>query len=241
MARSLVRFFRLGLRTNPFYATDLTCEKEAGPGTALARELWTDPPRVLLVMGQRGAGKTHLVEWLLWRHREAGRRTEREHLERPRGFPGPGRRCQVYALDEAQRARPRDLSSLGRWVAADPSRMLLVTSHEDVSHLLGPCPVRCEELSGVARADLDLYLERRLAAAALPGRESPLRFDELTRRALLVHCRGNFLRLADLLYQVCEDLPESGAVDPDSVARAAARIPRGEVEEVPGEAPGPIG
>lgn len=219
------RFFRLGLKTNPFFHTTLAERPDPGPGSHQARRLLGAPWRGLMLMGDKGMGKTHTMEWMLARWRAQGVRVAMVHLATVTALATPAEAVEVFALDEAQRARTADLGRLARWTLARPGRRLLLSSHQDVRPHLAPLDVESEEVAPCARDELDAYLEARIREATIPGATARLRFSEEARAALLEAAAAGFLALVDRLYAVCEALPEDGAVCATQVRDAAGPRP----------------
>ena len=221
------RYLRLGLSTNPFFHTTLADGARRGEGSLLARELRADPDwKILEVQGEKGAGKTHLLRWLLAELATDPRRSYR-HLPEPAAVAMPGPETRVFALDEAQRARSGDLAALGRW-ARRPEHRLLLGTHEPRVEALGWDParaeVRREVVDRLERGDAEAWVRDRLATAAVPGREVRLVLEPEAWEELLVVAGANFLRFTDVLYQVGQALPEDGSVGARQVREAAARL-----------------
>lgn len=223
----LGRYLRLGLSTNPFFHTTLADGGPAGEGSMLARRLLDDSRwRVVELQGEKGAGKTHTLRWLLARLARDPEASYR-HLPEPERVRVPPAACRVFALDEAQRARPRDLAALGAWARRGDNRLLLGT-HEPRIADLGWAPsdpgVRRVLVDRLDRTEAEGWVRDRLAQASVPGRTVGLAIQREGWGALFEVARENFLRFTDVLYQVGQRLPEDGKIGADLVYEAAARL-----------------
>lgn len=220
----LTRFLALGLRSNPF-ANATFDPRDAGTGSPLARRLLVEPGPVLQVIGAKGAGKTHAVEWVLDQLRRQGRRVGYVHLELPgEAFAPPGPGLEVFVLDEADRATPGALASLGSWARSVAGRRLLVTTHEDVRAGLGDAGAPSFPAGAIGRDELEAFVASRLARVAFGAAPSRVVVGEAALGALLAAAGTNWQAMVDLLYRVFEGLGPDGQVTAERVADAARHL-----------------
>jgi hypothetical protein len=214
MPEQFFRFYRLGLRCNPFRA--LTREEWAA--VAVLPEALADALEVgfdhLQVLGEKGRGKTTALLALAEHYADAGDRVAYERIpEGKRRFQTSLRDLDRFLLDEAQRLAPRQRERLLR--AASGGLRVVIASHDDLSaHFarrgLPLFSVRLEE--GSTRGHLERVLARRVVYFALDegAAQTYLTPDAI---AALWETFGDDLRgVESLLYEVFQRLEAPGPV-----------------------------
>ncbi|MFC1588171.1 hypothetical protein ACFL54_07670 [Planctomycetota bacterium] len=122
---------QLGFHYNPFGTLD---EDQMLTVTVLCtemEELLQSSWDILEIIGDKGAGKTLYLHYLKHIYQQQGLAVEYEHLENPgQKVLGNYASCRVFFLDEAQRARRRQLVRiLGK------TEKLVTATHESCRHL----------------------------------------------------------------------------------------------------------
>jgi hypothetical protein len=195
----LDRYHAVGLTGNPFSVHVHDADTDVIDVEWFVDRGIPDPPgpgraTLVQVIGEQGAGKsTHLAHWRRHRpgpHHYVPRSPYRTRWHRPPVGP-------LVHGDEIDRM-PIPLRSwwfhrLGRRAAT-----VVIGSHRDLSRPArrAGLTVRTHHLAPVDARELGEVVRRRLAAAALPGRQLLVSFTERDLRAVLDASGGN-LRAAD--------------------------------------------
>jgi hypothetical protein len=218
-------FHALGFHSNPF--------------RALTDEEWADivvlPPAVLdaaaganhlQILGEMGRGKTSTLLGLAQQARQAGRQAVYEYLTIGQdrfntALPG----LEVFLLDEAQRLHAAERRRL--LAAAQSGLRVILGSHEDLAPLFATAGLRLltVRLEAFGLGHLAAVLERRLAAAAIPGRPPIVTLDSGALPYLADTFGTNLRRTEHFLYEVFQRLEMPGPLTVETLQAFAAAHP----------------
>lgn len=215
-------FYKLGLQRNPFGT--LTPD-EWFAVTVLPQPVeaaLADGFEHLLVLGDKGRGKSTTLRWLETYYRKQGYQTAYERIPRWQWYYTTDMQpLDVFVLDEAQRLQPWTEWRLFRQRGA---RRLIVGSHRDITVLfrmqgLNVTTVRLNRTA--SRGRLAQILERRLAVFALDG-EPGVQFSEAAVDMLWSRFGSDLRSMNFHLYEVFEQLQQPGDITPQELAAIMA-------------------
>lgn len=215
-------FDDLGLSGNPFQSL---LAEEWAQVAVLPEEVqaaWSQGGD-LMVIGEKGRGKTTTLLGLARRAGEAGKRRAYERLPQGRGqFLTSATNLSVFFLDEAQRLNWRGK----RQLTAIPSQVqLVIGSHTDLSPVLSRAGRRATTvlLDVLDHGQLAAILRRRLAYFST---EQPSRFQFADSAVtLLLESFGSDQRAMNgFLYEYFQRLPAPGVIEATDLRPLASQL-----------------
>jgi len=217
-------FHSLGFLSNPFRA--LT-DAEWADIVVLPEPILAAASRAghMQVLGEMGRGKTSTLLGLAKQFRAAGQRVAYEYLAIGQDrFSTPPAGLDVLLLDEAQRLRA---SERRRLLAAAANLRLLLGSHEDLAPLFAGAglPLATLRLEAFGPAHMALVLERRFAAASMPGSTPVVTLDPSALAYLEATFGSNLRAVERFLYEVFQRLEAPCSLSAEYLQAFSAAYP----------------